>query len=817
MPSFAEVAVQGFLKGDELSLFDYLIPEIYEKKLKIGMRVIVPFGQRRLEGYVVNIKIHTDIPMDKIRPVEYIPDEEEIFSSNQILLSKWISEEYLCSVADSLKLVIPPQMVLKESKTLILNEIDEDTINTLGDNEKRIVKAIIHNGYTIDLNFLKKSFNWKTDTAIKSLLKSGIISLESNMHANIKDKTYETIMISISEAEAKLLLNSLENSNKLKSQRNIIKVLLNKGSIAKKELTDNYGLSISSINTLVKKGILKKEKIKINRDPYEGVNFPQRAKPNLTYEQNAVIGKILSQYKNYEFSAHMIQGVTGSGKTEVYMRLIEHIIKNGRQAIMLVPEISLTPQTIERFKGRFERVAVMHSRLSAGERYDEWMRIKNNEVDVVVGARSAVFSPLKNLGIIIIDEEHEYSYKSDKTPKYHAREVAYKRCQIENAMLVLGSATPSIETYYEALQGKYSLCKMDNRVDNRKMPQIHIADMREEITSGNRTIFSKLLYTSIEEALEKKEQIILFLNRRGFSTFVSCRKCGHVMKCKRCDVSLTYHIDNGMLNCHYCGYTAKSPEVCPSCGSKYIKHFGLGTQKIESEVKKYFPSARVLRMDMDTTARKGAHEKIYQGFKNQQADILIGTQMVSKGLDFPGVTLVGIIAADMTLNIPDYKSCERTFQLITQVSGRAGRGLKEGKVVVQTYNPEHYSIQAAIGNDYSEFYKKEIIIRETFLYPPYSELINIVVASKDEKQAKETMGEIAAKLTDFLRDNPKINILGPSPAPISKVNMFYRWQTIIKGKMDNKLKYNIKSIINSLNIKKGDVRVNIDVNPVSIA
>ncbi|SUY72783.1 primosome assembly protein PriA [Clostridium putrefaciens] len=416
------------------------------------------------------------------------------------------------------------------------------------------------------------------------------------------------------------------------------------------------------------------------------------------------------------------------------MNLVEDCIREGKSSIVLVPEIALTPQMIERFKGRFGKdVAVFHSKLSDGERFDEWFRVKEGKAKLAVGARSAVFLPFKDLGIIIIDEEHEASYKSDSNPKYDAREIAKYRSKLEGCRVILGTATPSIESYYKAETREIELLNMEKRIDDAFMPVIQVIDMREELENDNRSIFSSLLYSKMKDALEKKEQIILFLNRRGFSTFVSCRKCGYVFKCDKCDISMTYHFSGNYLSCHYCGKRSRATNICPVCNSKYVKYFGVGTEKVETEVKKYFKDAKILRMDLDTTRRKDSYEKIYNSFKKGEADILIGTQMVAKGLDFPNVSLVGVLAADLSLNLPDYRASERTFQLITQVSGRAGRGKTIGDVVVQTYIPDSYSIKAAKEYNYSSFYKEELSIRKSMNYPPFSEILLINMSSKNEE------------------------------------------------------------------------------------
>ncbi len=462
--------------------------------------------------------------------------------------------------------------------------------------------------------------------------------------------------------------------------------------------------------------------------------------------------------------------------------------------------------------------------MSLGERFDEWRKIREGEVDIAIGARSAIFAPFNNLGLIIIDEEHETSYKSSMNPKYNTIEVAEKRCELENSALVLGSATPSIESYYRAKKGEIKLLTLSKRANNKSLPPIEIVDMKEELDGGNKSIFSRRLYKSIQDNLLRKKQTILFLNRRGFSTFVSCRKCGYVVKCKNCDISLTYHRSNNMLKCHYCGLAKKPPTTCPECGSKYIKYFGIGTQRVEEIVKKSFPFARIARMDVDTTSKKGSHEKILDKVKNGEVDILIGTQMISKGLDFPNVTLVGIIAADISLNLPDYKSSERTFQLITQVGGRAGRGDYEGRAILQTYESNHYSIMTAQKHDYVGFYDTEILLRKEFNYPPFSNIISITIVGMNEKEVTKESKKLVSSLWIKLREKDvsfeNNNILGPNPAPIVKIKSNYRWQVIIKCK-DYEIN-DIKGIIEEICIidksktNHYDTRFVIDINPISI-
>lgn len=589
-------------------------------------------------------------------------------------------------------------------------------------------------------------------------------------------------------------------------------IIKNNGFYTKNELNKSFNFSVSSINTLIKNDILQLEEKFVDR--FDTRSFDIYAEKKLNEKQLSAVNQIMYSDEN----KFLIHGVTGSGKTEIYMKLVSLMLKENKETIILVPEISLTPQMIERFKGRFGNdIAVFHSRLSQGERYDEWIRVKNKKVKVAVGARSAIFLPFSNLGLIVIDEEHENSYKSDVSPKYNAVEIGKLKSEIENCKLVLGSATPSIETYYRCLNEEYTLITINERADGAKLPSINVVDMRQELLSNNKSMFSSILLESINSCLMKKEQIILFLNRRGHSTFVSCRKCGYVFKCDDCDISLTYHNDSKKLICHYCGKTYNYMSVCPRCKSKYVKYFGVGTEKIEQEVNRLFPSAKTLRMDHDTTRTKDSYEKIYNQFKNNNADILIGTQMIAKGLDFKNVTLVGVIAADLSLNLPDYRANEKTFQLVNQVSGRAGRGAKEGKVILQTYNTENYAIKAAAENDYLGFFKQEIEVRKSMNYPPFSDILLINFSSKNEELLIKYTQNIDVLLKDACKKYSKISILGPCPCVISKIKEMYRWQIIFKGEIDYEMAISIKKVIHDYkNSVYNEIRVSLDINPSSL-
>ena len=643
------------------------------------------------------------------------------------------------------------------------------------------------------IDFLRENYLCKYIDAIRTIIPSGLSK-------GIKNKK-KTVIVFNKELDG--MFKDKDNYVKIV---NLIKE--KDGELTKSEIINDYSLSSYSLNKLIENGYLLTEDRVVYR--YNTRSYIEESKNVLNDEQKNAFNKILNSDKK----GFLLKGVTGSGKTEVYMNLVGETLKEGKSAIVLVPEISLTPQMIERFKGRFgKNVALFHSKLSQGERFDEWYRIKKGEARLVVGARSAIFLPLDNLGIIIIDEEHENTYKSEQNPKYLTKEVAKFLSEIKGCKYILGSATPSIETYYEALNGKLELVEIKNRVSNRPLPQMEIVDMREELKSRNLSLLSRSLYNEMKETLERKEQIILFLNRRGFSSFVSCRSCGYVFKCPECDLSMTYH-KNGYLICHYCGRAQREQKVCPECGSKYVKFFGAGTQRVEEEVKKYFPKARVMRMDVDTTRNKDSHENIYNAFKSGEGDVLIGTQMVSKGLDFKNVTLVGVLAADISLNIPDYRSSERTYQIITQVAGRAGRGEKKGKVVIQTYTPNSLSLQYAIENNYNDLYNEEIKVRKIMNYPPFSTIFLINSISKDERKLKEFMNKVGESLRKLLDSREDIQILGPVPCIITKLKDNYRWQIIIKGNLDNNLKLKIKDILYELNKSVyNEIRISMDINP----
>jgi primosomal protein N' (replication factor Y) len=643
------------------------------------------------------------------------------------------------------------------------------------------------------ISFMRERYLCKYIEAIRVIIPTGI------MKGN-KIKTKKVISFNGAELYGKF--------NKPNYEEVLQLIKNNSGIYTKSELVEKFNASAYVIGKLIENKFVSVEDEQVNR--INTRKYETYSSKVLNDEQRNAVETILHS----ENKLILLKGVTGSGKTEVYMNLVNHMLDEEKASLILVPEIALTPQMIERFKGRFGRnVAVFHSRLSDGERFDEWFRVKTGDVKLVIGARSAIFLPFKDLGLIVIDEEHEGTYKSEQNPKYHTREVAEYKSNLTGCTVVYGSATPSIESYYRALKGEMKLVELNNRVDHSSLPTMEVVDMREELTNNNKSMFSKKLYNAIEDRLLKKEQIIIFLNRRGHSTFVSCRKCGYVFKCPHCDIAMTYHT-NGYLVCHYCGTAKRQVNECPSCKSKYVKYFGAGTEKLEIEIKRMFPKARVLRMDVDTTRKKNSHEEIYNSFKNGEADILVGTQMISKGLDFHNVTLVGVITADISLNLPDFRSSERTYQLITQVGGRAGRGSKEGYVLVQSYNPEHYSLSYAKNNDYEGFFEEEIKLRKSMNYPPYANIMVINMSSKDQLGLQKHSENIGVNIKKMLQYNDKVDVLGPCPCIISKINEMYRWQILIKGNFDATLAHNIKDMVYDLsNAVYNEIRISMDVNP----
>lgn len=703
-------------------IFDYIVPLDLVSRIKVGIRVIVPFGRLTLEGFVLDIKDSNDSDIE-LKEIISIVDEDIVLNSELLELGKIIRDKTLSTLISCYQVMLPK--ALKAKNGSIVN-IKYDTFYRLGD-----------------------------------------------IPADIK-------------------LND--------KQKSIISCFDKEDLVSRKVLSS---ISVSSVNTLIKKGVLIEEKKEHYRVDYKDTVFDKK---KLTDDQEKVVSSVI----NGSPDTFLIHGVTGSGKTEVYMEIIDYYLSLGKSSIVLVPEISLTPQMVNRFRARFgDKIAALHSALSDGEKYDEWRRIVKGEVSIVIGARSAIFAPLKDIGVIIIDEEHSDSYKqSDPNPRYNAKDIAILRGEYHNCSVVFGSATPSLEVMARAKKGVFKLLCLPNRVNGKSLPTVEIIDMNQEMKTS-RGHFSVQLINSIDETLKRCEQVILLLNRRGYSNFITCKSCGYTFKCPNCDITLTYHKSSNTLRCHYCGYGEKVYDKCPSCGENSLNRLGVGTQKVEEELNNIFPSARVLRMDYDTTSRKGMHEEMINSFKNHEYDILLGTQMVAKGLDFSLVTLVGVINADTSLNIPDFRSSENTFSLLSQVAGRSGRSDKSGKVVIQTFNPDHYAISLVKNHDYLSFYEKEMSIRRQLKYPPYFYLCNIRISGKDSSYV---FGEAIKIKNSFDRNLKNYIILGPTASSLFKINNIFRYNIVLKYKRDLELYAILEKIVDHYKINS-KIRVDIDFNP----
>ncbi len=701
--------------------FSYHVPPELENEIVIGKRVLVPFQNRELEGFIVGF---TDDTNYEVKDIIKVIDEEPVLNEELLELGKYISRKTLCNLISSYQTMLP--------------------------------------------------------TALKA-------------HKNTKINKKFVSYIILGEQVSKLT----------PKQQEIYDLVKTKEKVLKSEITSKSALKILLDKEILKEVTEEEYRLKDDNDLKDNSNF------ELTDEQKNALS-ILENRLN-TFTPFLIHGVTGSGKTEVYMQIIKKVLDFGKEVIVLVPEISLTPQLVSNFKNRFkDNIAILHSGLSDGEKFDEWRKIERHEVKIVIGARSAIFAPLTNLGLIVIDEEHSDSYKQENNPKYNTIDLALWRAKYHNCELVLGSATPSVESYVRAYTNIYTLIEMKKRVNNN-LPKTYLIDMKEEIKKGYH-ILSKELIDAINLRLELHEQVIILLNRRGYSTNITCHDCGYTIKCKACDIPLVYHKSSNVIRCHYCGHAESVPKICPNCHSKNINYFGLGTQKLEEEINKLF-KARTVRMDIDTTSKKGAHAKIIKDFMDQKYDILVGTQMIAKGLDFPNVTLVGVINGDASLNVPDFRAGERTFQLLNQISGRSGRASKKGEVYIQVFNKEHYSIVEAANNDYDAYIKQELAIRKKLNYPPYFNLLLIKISGKNEELIKEESNKIATYLRNSL--NEFVFILGPSPAMMVKVNNIYFYQIILKYKNDSDIREQILYVKNKYN-KDNKINVDIDFNPLRV-
>ena len=742
---------------------------------------------------------------------------EIIIDSNVKTLNKTfdynIPKEMESNISIGSRVLIPFGKSKRLEEGFVTN-IKESTEYEVKDIAKIELQSLTTEKILLSKWMAKKYFS-NISECMNLMLKPGTTT--KNFANRAKNKT--GIFVTLALEKEKIQEYILNNKIKSEKQIKILNYLIENDKTMQPELIEKTETSRAIIKTLEKNGLLKLQEEKVIRNPLKNKNIKQTNKLKFTEEQEEAYTKVSNAIEKQEYKKYLLYGVTGSGKTEIYLQLIEKVINEGKSAIMLVPEISLTPQMINRFIERFGKdiIAVLHSKLSVGERYDSWERIENGEARIVIGARSAIFAPVCNLGIIIIDEEHDSSYKSEMAPRYNAKEVATQIAKYNNIPLLLGSATPDIVTFYKAQNEDIELLKLSKRANNSSLPNVQVVDLKQELANGNRTMISVKLYKLIQENLKNKKQTILFLNRRGFSTFVMCRDCGYVAKCKNCNISLTYHKKEEKLKCHYCGYEEEIHKICPECGSKKIKYFGTGTQKLELEINKIFPTASTIRMDIDTVTKKNSHEEILEKFNKDKIDILIGTQMIVKGHHFPNVTLVGVVSADGSLNIDDYRASERTFDILVQVAGRAGRENLQGNVIIQTYNPDNYSIQYAKKQNYDEFYNVEIKLRNQLRYPPFCDIIMFGISGETEEIVSKTAEKLYRNLKEQIEKEQIIaNVLKPLPAPIDKIKNRYRWRIIIKAKVNDKLIDIINECLYSKEILKNNARIIADINPTNM-
>jgi len=785
---YAEVCVNSPIA--QRRTFSYSIPQ--GMNISIGHAVWIPFGDKLLQGIVSDL---TDYPaVDETREIAGIIESQPVLSSERVLLAYWISQHYLSPLFDAVALMLPPGFERKPLTFISLSMLQDDLNICSLDSEYIQAFELVRKAGKVSLKELEKALGQKkAQRVVSQLVKRKLFTRTYEVEPiKARPKLGYFLSLSIDTNQARHEISKLHKKRAGK-QAALLSYLSEqpKSGIPLAEARRKTGCTKTIVDTLVRKRLIILKQIEVRRDPLSTWDINLSYPLTLTSAQESAFQSVIGNLKRKlgnQTSVFLLHGVTGSGKTEVYLQTLAEVVKQGKKGIVLVPEIALTPQTIERFSSRFPgKVAVLHSQLSLGERFDEWQRIKNGKVDVVIGPRSVIFAPLPDLGLIIIDEEHEWTYKqTEKAPRYHTRDVAIKLAELVGAMVILGSATPDVESYYHAQKGDYHLLRLPERVvpwESAPLPRIEVVDLRKELKSGNRSIFSHALSEAISKAVAGGEQVMLFLNRRGSASFIQCRDCGFVVTCRRCDIPLTYHLAENTLLCHRCNYRISVPHICPRCKSRRIKFLGLGTQALEREAGVTFPQARLLRWDSDVTKGKNSHHEILEKFRNHQADILIGTQMVTKGLDLPRITIVGVVNADIALNIPDFRAGERTFQLVSQVAGRAGRGSSGGQVFIQTYSPENYAIQAAARHDYPLFFSREIDYRRQLNNPPFTRLTSLIFTHTNNaacQQEAERMRRLLVNEIDS-KGIGSTSIIGPAPAFIHRLRGKFRWQLVLRG------------------------------------
>ena len=786
---YAEVSVNSPIA--QRRTFSYSIPP--DLSIEAGQAVWVPFGNKVLQGIVLEL---TDYPaVEETKDIAGIIEPHPMLSPPQISLARWISEHYLSPLFDAVALMLPPGFERK-AVTFIYSPLSpkERDTSSLAQEQRHVVELVWERG-RVALKEMEKALGAKQARRITTqLMGQGWLARSYELEpVKVKPKRVPYLYLAVKAGEARQEAVKLRQKRALK-QAALLDFLAEKDEpVPWSEARRRANCDKAAADALVRKGLAEFQQVEVKRQPISYQDITPSAPLKLTTTQKSALTSVKSSLRQAAAGSappavFLLHGVTGSGKTEVYLQSLAEAVKLGKRGIVLVPEIALTPQTIERFASRFPRkVAVLHSKLSLGEQFDEWQRIKSGECDVAIGPRSAVFAPQPELGLIIIDEEHEWTYKQhDKSPRYHARDVAIKLAELTGAVVILGSATPDVESFYHTQSGDYRLLQLPQRVVPREgspLPRVEVVDLRDELKTGNVSIFSRSLSQATADAVANKEQVILFLNRRGGATFVQCRDCGFVLRCRRCEVTLTHHFAEDALLCHQCNYRMPVPHICPQCSSNRIKFLGIGTQKLEQEAGRAFPEARLLRWDSDATKGRHSHQEILNKFRAHDADILIGTQMVAKGLDLPLVTLVGVVSADTSLNFPDFRSGERTFQLLSQVLGRAGRGGPKGEVVIQTYSPKHYAIQMAAEHDYASFYEKEIGYRRQLHNPPFSRLARLVYSHTNDTLCQREVERMKRLLNEEIDSKgiDNLSVIGPAPAFIHRLRGRFRWQIILRG------------------------------------
>jgi primosomal protein N' (replication factor Y) len=835
---FAEVAVPVFVHHT----FSYRLPPEMAARALVGSRVIVPFGKRLVTGFIVALDEQPggNVAESEIKNVDELVDESPVIASDILELTRWMADYYYAPWGECLRTALPAGATVTDEQVLAITaagrfELARASTGSARAESKRQVLHLLAGVTSLSSCDLERHMAKPGAAIIRELKREGLITvLRRAGESRLKPKLQNAVRLSEERADVVTPQPAVgvqpgveEEASRTRpaqkplsdGQQKVLDLLASENeAVAFSELLENAHVSASVVRTLEKRGLVEVFAREVRRDPLAHIEEQQGREITLNDEQQQALDQIVAGIGERQYATFLLHGVTGSGKTEIYIRAMSEAIRRGLTALMLVPEIALTPVFSRRLRSHFgESVAILHSSLSEGERTDEWRRIKEGEARVVIGTRSAVFAPLENLGLIVVDEEHDASYKQDETPRYNGRDTAIVRALNANAVVVLGSATPSLETFHNARTDKYVYIRLESRFGNRPLAEVETVDMREVFKRhGKQQTISDELKAALAETLERGEQAMVLLNRRGFSSFLLCRSCGEAVHCPNCDVTLTYHRHNSSLLCHYCNYVRPVPRTCDTCEGQYIYYIGEGTEQLESRLQELFPDRKIARVDRDSTRRRGTLEHLLMEFAAGEIDLLVGTQMLAKGHDFPNVTLVGVVSVDLGLSLPDFRSAERTFQLLTQVAGRAGRGELPGRVIIQTYHPEHYALVNARAQDYDGFYRHEIEFRRTMQYPPFSALINVLVRDKDYERAMKTAAQLGSELRDAGRDS-SVRVLGPAPAPLARLKGEHRFQILIKARRRKSAREALdQAMERCMALGHNPRSISIEVDPVSL-